>query len=133
LPTGERIGPIIADQRSPADESDGKGVSVRVGVFLCLLRDFLRQCWANLLAIGVFVCAAVKYCCLRDAFDLNRHLELILYAFGGLVMFIASDEWSDWTGHYGMTRLTWIATPAWFLRVAGLVTLVFYTIALYRL
>ena len=45
---------------------------------MSLLRDILRQYWANLLAIGVFVCAAMRYCGLNAAFALNSHIEWIL-------------------------------------------------------
>lgn len=96
-----------------------------------LLRDILRQYGAKLVAIGVFACAAVKYCRFHDAFDLNRHLELIILAFGGLVMFIASDEWSDWSGGYGLTRQDWISMSPWHIRVVGGIMLVVATLALY--
>jgi hypothetical protein len=97
-----------------------------------LLRDILRRYGTNLVAIGVFACAAVSYCRLNDAFDLNRHLEMIALAFGGLVAFIASEEWSDWTGQYGLSRQQWFSTPAWIVRVIGGIMLVYYTIVLFR-
>ena len=98
-----------------------------------LLRDIVRQYGLKLVAVGVFVLAAVKYCRLNDAFDLNQHLEMVVFAFGGLVAFIASDEWSDWTGHYGLTRQHWLRMPPWFIRVIGGIVLVHFTVALYRL
>jgi len=97
-----------------------------------LLRDILWQYGAKLAAIGVFACAAVKYCRLNDAFDLNHHLEKIFFAFAGLAAFIAGDDWSDWTGRYGLTRRQWIAMPSWLVRVTGGIVLVYFTIALYR-
>jgi hypothetical protein len=96
------------------------------------LHDFLRQYWTNLLAVGVFVSAAFRYCRLNDAFDLNLHLRWIVFAFGGLVMFIGSDEWSEWSGEYGLTRQQWIMTPAWYIRLVGGILLVWFTIVLYR-
>jgi hypothetical protein len=98
-----------------------------------LLRDIVRQYGLKLVAVGVFVLAAVKYCRLNDAFDLNQHLEMVVFAFGGLVAFIASDEWSDWTGRYGLTRQRWIMLPPWFVRGIGGIVLVYFTVALYRL
>ncbi|MGO9108665.1 MAG: hypothetical protein ACLP9L_05475 [Thermoguttaceae bacterium] len=98
-----------------------------------LLRDILRQYWAKLLAIGVFACAAVKYCLLNDAFDLNRHLAMVVLAFGGLVAFIANDEWSDWIGYYSVIHLQWLTMPPWFIRLIGCIVLVFFTVALYCL
>src|SRR5271166_4220959 len=92
---------------------------LRGGFFMDVVRDILRQYWAKLLAIGVFACAAARYCRLNDAFDLNRHLELIFMAFAGLVAFIASDEWSDWTGQYALTRRQFFTIPSWIIRVIG--------------
>jgi uncharacterized protein YjeT (DUF2065 family) len=100
---------------------------------MALPRGILRQYGLNLLAIGIFIIALVRYCRLNDAFDFNPHLRMIAFAFGGLVMFIASDAWSDWTGGYGLTRQQWLALPAWFIRIAGGVLLVYFTVALYRI
>ncbi len=97
-----------------------------------VLRDLLRQYWANLMVVGVFVYAAFRYCQLNDAFDLNRHLRWIVFAFGGMVMFIGSDEWSEWSGHYGLTRQHWIMAPGSYFRLVGGVLLVWFTIALHR-
>jgi hypothetical protein len=71
-------------------------------------------------------------CGLNDAFDLNLHLRWIALAFGGLVMFIASEEFSEWSGRYGASRQHWLMTPAWYIRLVGGVLLVCFTIALYR-
>ena len=84
---------------------------------MSILRDIVRQYWANLLATGVFVCAAVRYCSLNDAFDLNLHLRWIALAFGGLVMFIASEEFSEWSGRYGLSRQHWLMTPSGYIRL----------------
>ena len=63
---------------------------------MSLLRDILRQYWANLLAIGVFVRAFERYCCFEDAFAMNRHLEGLIFAFVGMVMFVGSEVWRKW-------------------------------------
>ncbi len=132
LPTGEKIGPITADQQ-PHNDPDGEaGRSTILGSVACLLRDFMQQYWVNLLAVGLFVCAAVRYCRLNDAFDINRHLEWIALAFGGLVMFIASEEFSEWSGRYGVSRQHWLMTLAWYIRLLGGTVLVYFTIALFR-
>jgi hypothetical protein len=98
-----------------------------------LLKDILRQYGANLVALGVFVGAVVRYCQLKDAFDLNDHLRLIVFAFAGCVAFVGSEEWAEWSGGYGFTRQQWWMTPAWLIRMTGGITLVYYTVALYRL
>ena len=132
LPTGEKIGPITADQHPRQDESlDSETGSISRSA-ASFLRDILRQYWVKLLAIGVFVCAAVRYCGLNDAFDFNLHLRWIALAFGGLVMFIASEEFSEWSGRYGLSRQHWLMTPSWYIRLVGGILLVCFTIALYR-
>jgi hypothetical protein len=57
----------------------------------------------------------------------------MLLAFGGFVGVVASEEFSDWTGHYGFTRSQWYATPAWYIRITGGIALVYCTLGLYRL
>ena len=98
---------------------------------MSLLRDILRQYWVNLLAIGVFVCAAVRYCCLNDAFAVNSHLEWLVVAFVGMVMFVGSEVWSEWADHFDIDRWKWIPTPPWFIRLVGGTVLVYFTIALF--
>jgi hypothetical protein len=98
-----------------------------------LLKDIIRQYGANLVALAVFAAAAVRYCRLHDAFDINDHLGMVVFAFGGFAAFIGSEEWSDWSGRYGLTRQQWWTTPAVYIRVGGGILLVYYTVALYRL
>ncbi len=137
LPTGEKIGPITADQdRRQAgaldSESHSENGGPATGPLKSILRDILKQYLVNVLAIGVFVCATVRYCRLNDGFDLNLHLRWIALAFGGLVMFIASEEFSEWSGRYGVSRQHWLMTPAWYIRLVGGILLVYFTVALYR-
>ena len=87
----------------------------------------------SILALGIFACTAVKYWRLDEAFDLNDHLRLIILAFAGLVAFVGSEEWSEWTGRYGWTRQQWWMTPSWYIRMTGGIMLVYHTTALYRL
>jgi hypothetical protein len=96
------------------------------------LKDFLRQYWANLLAFGVFCVAAVRFWLLGEWFDAN-HLRPIIFAFAGLIAFVASDDWTDWSGGYGLTRNQWINAPSWAIRLAGAIALVYFTVALFRM
>ena len=96
------------------------------------LRDIVRQYWANLLAVGVFVCAFERYCCFEDAFAMNRHLEGLIFAFVGMVMFVGSEVWAEWGGHFDVARSQWLPVPPWFFRFVGGIVLVFFTIALFR-
>ena len=74
-----------------------------------------------------------KYCRLKDTFAINDHLEMVVFAFVGLVAFIASEEWSDWTGRCSSTRQQSdhdaIVVGS---RDRG-ITLVYFAVALYRL
>ena len=94
-----------------------------------LIKDILRQYWLHALALAVLVCAAVRYWRLGDPLQAN-HLRLMLLAFGGFVAVVASEEFSDWTGHYGLTRAQWLTTPSWWIRLIGGIVLVYCTIAL---
>jgi hypothetical protein len=40
-------------------------------------------------------------------------------AFGGMVMVVASDEVSEWTGSYGWTRSQWRKYPTWYIKLGG--------------
>ena len=97
-----------------------------------LLRDILRQYWANFLAIGVFGCAVLRYCCLNDAFAMNIHLEWLVVAFVGMVMFVGSEALSEWADHFDIDRWKWIPTPPWYIRLVGGILLVCFTVALHR-
>ncbi len=99
---------------------------------MSILRDIVRQYWVNLIAAGVFACVALRYCCLNDAFALNRHLEWLVLVFVGMVMFIGSEQWSEWAGHFSVIRWQWVPTPPWLIRLVGGILLVCFTIALYR-
>ena len=57
----------------------------------------------------------------------------MLLAVGGFVMFVASEEFSDWTGGYGFTRQQWYTTPSWYIRLVGGIMLVACTWSLYHL
>jgi hypothetical protein len=80
----------------------------------------------------VLVCAAVRYWRLGNYFETN-HLRLTIFAFGGFVAVVGSEEFSDWTGHYGLTRAQWFTTPSRYIRMVGGFALIYCTIALYRL
>ncbi len=97
-----------------------------------IIKDILRQYWLHVLALIVLICAAIRYWLLGDYFEINR-LRLMIFAFGGFVAVVASEEFSDWTGHYGFTRAQWFSTPSWYIRLVGGIALVYCTIALYRL
>ena len=97
-----------------------------------VIKDILRQYGLNGLALAVLVCAAVCYWRLGNYFEIN-HLRLMIFAFGGFVAVVASDEFSDWTGRYGFTRAQWFTTPSSYIRLLGGIALVYYTLALYRL
>ena len=96
------------------------------------IKDFLRQYWLQVLALLVLVCAGLRYWRLGNYFEMGR-LRLMIFVFAGFVAVVASEEFSDWTGHYGFTREQWFTTPSWYIRIVGGVTLVYCTIALYRL
>ena len=46
-------------------------------------------------------------------------LTTLVVAFGGLIAVVFSDEWSEYTGRYGMTRDQFRTQPAWFVRISG--------------
>ena len=96
------------------------------------IKDILRQYWLHALALAALVCAAVRYWRLGNYFETNC-LRLMIFALGGFVAVVASEEFSDWTGHYGFTRSQWFTTPSWYIRVVGGIALVYCTWALYRL
>jgi hypothetical protein len=97
-----------------------------------VIKDILRQYWLNALAAVLLACAAVRYWRLGDYFE-SHQLRLMLLAFGGFVAVVASEEFSDWTGHCGFTRAQWFTTPSWYIRIVGGIVLGFCTLALYRL
>ena len=97
-----------------------------------LIKDILRQYWLQALALLVLISAAVRYWRLGNYFEFDR-LRLMIFAFGGFVAFVASEEFSDWTGQYGFTRSQWYTTPSWYIRLVGGIALVYCTLALYRL
>jgi hypothetical protein len=97
-----------------------------------VLRDLFRQYWLHALALAVCVCATIRYWQLGDYFETTR-LRLMIFAFGGFVAVVTSEEFSEWTGRYGLTRAQWLMTPDWFIRFVGGISLLYCTIALYRL
>ena len=97
-----------------------------------LIRDIVRHYWANALAWVVFACAATRYWRLGNHFE-TRHLSLIIFAFGGLVAFVGSEEWAEYTGQYSWTADKFRVLPSSFIRIAGGIVLAWTTIALHRL
>ena len=94
-----------------------------------LLKDILRQYWANMVAFAVLVAAVVRYVRLAQW---EQQLVPFAVAAFGFVCVVASDEVSDWTGRYGWTRQTWRQYPAYFVRFAGGVALAVATAVLYH-
>ncbi|NLF08431.1 MAG: hypothetical protein GX594_10690 [Pirellulaceae bacterium] len=95
-----------------------------------LIKDILRQYWPNVLALLFLLCAAYRYWMLGEYFD---NIRLMIFAFGGFVAVVASEEFSDWTGRYGFTRKQFFTTPEAYIRIGGGIVLVYCTLALYRL
>jgi hypothetical protein len=62
-----------------------------------VIRECLRQCWHHCLALVILVCATLRYRHLGNYFEIGR-LRLTIFAFDGFVGFVASEEFSDWTG-----------------------------------
>ncbi|MCE5269325.1 MAG: hypothetical protein LLG00_15720 [Planctomycetaceae bacterium] len=94
------------------------------------IKGILRQYWLHLGALAVLICAGLRYWRLGNYLEINR-LRLMIFAFAGFVAVVASDEFSDWTGHYGFTRAQWFATPSCHVRIVGAMTLVYSTVALF--
>jgi hypothetical protein len=97
-----------------------------------VIRDIFRQYWANTLAWAVFACAAVRYWRLGNHFQTDN-LRLIIFAFGGLVAFVGSEEWAEYTGQYSWTSDKFRILPSSFIRLAGGIALAWSTVALHRL
>ncbi len=97
-----------------------------------IIKDILRQYWLHILALAVLVCAAVRYWLLGNYCEMN-HLRSMVFAFGGFMAVVASEEFSEWSGQCGFTRAQWFSTPTWYIRLVGGIALVYYTVALYRL
>jgi hypothetical protein len=97
-----------------------------------LLKDILRQYWLQILALLVLIAAVIRYWYLGDCLEVQR-LRLMLLAAAGFVATVASEEFSEWTGHYGLTRSQWYTAPEWYIRFVGGLALVFCTVGLYRL
>ncbi len=89
--------------------------------------EIIRQYWLNAIAFIAFGVAAARYLHLADW--QGRVIEILL-AFGGMVMVVASDEVSEWTGSYGWTRSQWRQYPTWYVKLGGICLLGW---ALYRL
>ena len=70
-----------------------------------IIKDILRQYWLHALALLVLIFAAIRYWLLGDYFEINR-LRLMIFAFGGFVAVVASEEFADWTGRYGLHAST---------------------------
>jgi hypothetical protein len=96
------------------------------------LRAILRQYWPNIVACAVFAFAVLRYWRLGNYLE-TRHLMLIVFAFGGLVAFVGSDEWAEYTGWYGLTRDQFSTVPSVLIRVVGGIVLVAATLGLFRL
>ena len=98
-----------------------------------IIKDILRQYGANILACLVFAVAAVRFWWLGGCLNFeSNHLRDFILAFAGLMAFVASDQWSDWTGQYGFTRKQWLAAPSSLIRLVGGIALVYFTVALFR-
>jgi hypothetical protein len=91
--------------------------------------DIVRQYWLNTIAVVAFGFAAARYIHLPDW---QGRISQILLAFGGMVMVVASDEFSNWTGRYGWTRNQWLQYPGWFVKFLGIVLLGWMLIRLYQ-
>jgi hypothetical protein len=96
------------------------------------IRAILRQYGANILAWIVFGVAAFRFWWLGVYFD-ARYLLPMVFAFGGLVAFVGSDEWAEYMGMYGVTREQYWTVPALIIRVVGGIVLLGATIRLFRL
>lgn len=94
-----------------------------------VLWDIVRQYWLNAIALIAFGFAAARYIHLADW---QGRMIQILLAFGGMVMVVASDEFSDWTGRYGWTRNQWLQYPGWSVKFFGIILLVLMLIQLYQ-
>jgi hypothetical protein len=72
------------------------------------------------LALLLFGAAMLK---VANAGAWEEELEHVLMAFGGLVMFLFSESFAEWTGHHGLTRKQWYQRPDWAIRFGGAVLL----------
>lgn len=80
------------------------------------LNDVVREHWLNLLALCAFACVGFRLWQLPWLWEQATTLAV---AFGGLVAIVFSDEWSEYTGRYGMTRDQFRTQPSWFVRIWG--------------
>jgi hypothetical protein len=106
---------------------------------MTLIRDILRQYWTHMLAIVVFICAAVRYWRLGDFFG-EDHASAISLVVVGLILVLYGDEWTasplddserltrdhDWLQRRSYTYRSW-AGP-----VLGGIALIWGAIWLYR-
>jgi hypothetical protein len=81
-----------------------------------MLWEIIRRYWPNVLALVAFGFAAAGYINLAN---LQGRVSQILLAFGGMVMVVASDEVSEWTGSYGWTRSQWRQYPTLYVKLGG--------------
>lgn len=80
--------------------------------------------WWTVLAAGSAVAlfgAAVLKVASTGAWE--DQLEHVLMAFGGLIAFLFSESFAEWSGNYGLTRKQWIQRPEWAIRFGGAVLL----------
>ena len=106
-----------------------------------LIKDILRQYWANILAGTVFACAAWRFWRLGKWLEQDR-LDPFLLALAGFVAILAGSEWTGWTSEGWGENVTsdrnWLRQrPHTFrspgFRILGAVMLVWGTIQLYGL
>ena len=104
------------------------------------IKAFLRQYWTQMLAIAVFICAAVRYWQLGRWLD-EDHVTGIAIALAGLVLVLVGNEWTaspsgdserltrdpHWIRRRSFTYRSWVGP------IAGGIALIWGTIALYRL
>lgn len=80
------------------------------------LNDAVREHWLNVLAFCAFAGVGFRVWQMPWRWE---ELTTLVVAFGGLIAVVFSDEWSEYTGRYGMTRDQFRTQPAWFVRISG--------------
>ena len=107
---------------------------------MTLIKDILRQYWTHILAIVVFICAAVRYSRLGNFLDADPVMGISL-ALVGLILVLYGNEWTaspsgdserltkdpDWLQRRSYTYRSWTGL------VLGGIALIWGTILLYQL
>ncbi len=78
----------------------------------------LKRLIINLVAIGLFIVVAVTEW-REHAKEWEKYVKIWSFCFVGLVMFLCSEEFAQWTGRWGTSHQDFYRQPAWYVKLSG--------------